>query len=91
VTLPPEALPPLVGRYALNPQFALEVRVREGRLFAQGTGQPEFELFAKGPREFFARVTPLAVRFEPPAAAGRPAPALTLEQGGQTLVFKRTP
>lgn len=90
LTLPPEALPPLAGRYALNPQFALEVRVREGRLFAQGTGQPEFELFAKGPRVFFARVTPLALVFED-APAGRPAPQLTLQQGGQTLVFKRSP
>lgn len=83
--LPPEQLAPLAGVYALNPQFKLQLRVRDGRLFAQATGQGEFELFAKAEREFFAKVTALSLRFE----AGEPPPALLLTQGPQTLRFVR--
>lgn len=85
ITLAPEALEPLVGRYRLDARFALDIRMREGRLFAQATGQGEFELFASAPRRFFARVTPLTIGFD-----DLPVPAtLTLLQGGQTLSFER--
>jgi CubicO group peptidase (beta-lactamase class C family) len=88
VTLPPGQLAPLAGTYALNPQFRLTVRVREGRLFAQATGQGEFELFALEPLRFFARVAAIDVQFDAPAGPGG-APALTLLQGGQRLRFTR--
>ncbi len=84
--LPAAALAPLPGRYALGPQFKLEIRLRDGRLFAQATGQGEFELFALDPRRFFARVTPLELVFE---GAGGPPAALVLEQNGQRLRFVR--
>jgi CubicO group peptidase (beta-lactamase class C family) len=81
-----EALRPLAGVYALNAGFKLTVRVKGARLFAQATGQGEFELFGKrGPREFVARVAPLAISFE----AGEPAPALLLEQAGREMRFTR--
>lgn len=81
-----EALQPLAGVYALNDGFKLTVRVKDARLFAQATGQDEFELFGKrGPREFVARVAPLTIRFE----AGEPAPALLLEQAGREMRFVR--
>ncbi|MBP6899853.1 MAG: serine hydrolase [Burkholderiaceae bacterium] len=85
-------LAPLAGRYALNAQFALEVRARDGRLFAQASGQGEFELFARatsGPRLFFARVTALEIQFDGDLADTTAAPALTLRQAGQTLRFVR--
>lgn len=88
VELAPEVMAPLAGRYRLNPQFALDLRVRNGRLYAQATGQGEFELFARGPRSFFARVAPIGVTFD--GDEGVPA-ALSLRQGGQTLVFRREP
>lgn len=84
-TLKPEALRPLAGIYALNAGFKLTVRADGARLFAQATGQGEFELFGKGPREFFARVAPLTIRFE----AGDPPPALLLEQAGREMRFVR--
>ncbi|RZL30746.1 MAG: class A beta-lactamase-related serine hydrolase, partial [Rubrivivax sp.] len=61
ITLPAEQLKPLAGAYALNPQFKLSVRADGQRLFAQATGQGEFELFAKAARRFFAKVTPLEI------------------------------
>lgn len=82
--LEPAALAPLTGVYALHPGFKLSVRASGARLFAQASGQSEFELFAKGPREFFARVTPLDIRFEGERGA---VAALVLHQGGQALRF----
>lgn len=87
IPLGPEALAPLAGSYALNPGFVLTVRLRDGRLYAQASGQGEFELFASAPRRFFARVTALEIEFD---AAATP-PGLTLRQGGQTLRFERQP
>ena len=81
-----EALAPLAGVYALNPAFKITVRAQGTALFAQATGQGEFELFAKAERVFFARITPLEVTFD---GASGPAPALVLRQGGQTLRFVR--
>lgn len=86
VALPPEALAALPGRYALNAQFQVVVSLRAGRLFAQATGQGEFELFAQDARRFFARVTPLEIHFEGDSG---PPPAFVLLQGGQRLRFVR--
>jgi len=77
-----ERLAALAGSYALNPQFKITISARGARLFAQATGQGEFELFARSPREFFARVTPLTIKFDGDAG---PAPALTVLQGGNNL------
>lgn len=85
IALGAEQLSPLVGVFALNPKFKITVRADGGRLFAQATGQGEFELFAKAPRQLFARVTALEVHFD----EGSPAPAFTLLQGGQRLRFVR--
>lgn len=84
LAVPAQALAPLAGVYALNPRFKLTVRAQGGELFAQATGQGEFALFAKSPRLFFARVTPLEIEFE---GTEGPAPALVLRQGGQVLRF----
>ncbi len=81
-----DTLAPLVGVYAASPQFKLTLRLRDGRLFAQATGQGEFELFAKGPRRFFARVTALEVEFA--GEAGTPA-RLVIHQGGHETPFER--
>ncbi len=83
VALSAEELRPLSGGYALNPRFKLTVRADGSRLFAQATGQGEFELFAKAPRRFFAKVTSLEIEFDADLAA------LTLFQGGATLRFVR--
>jgi serine-type D-Ala-D-Ala carboxypeptidase/endopeptidase len=87
IPVDPQDLAPLAGTYALRPEMAITVRVREGRLFAQATGQGEFELFAKAPRRFFARITPLEIEFD----AGPTPAALTLRQAGQVLRFERRP
>lgn len=84
--LAPEHLAPLPGSYALNPQFKVVIRLKDGKLTAQATGQGEFELFAIDARKFFAKVTPLELHFE--GDSGVPA-AFTLLQGGAKLRFVR--
>lgn len=86
MTLEAAALSALAGSYALSPQFKLRLRADGQRLFAQATGQGEFELFARSPRVFFARVTPLTVHFDGEPGAPK---QLTLHQGGQQLRFVR--
>lgn len=83
IMLTPEQLKPLAGVYAVTSQFKLTIRADGQRLFAQATGQGEFELFAKAPRRFFARITPLEIEFD---ADGK---ALTLFQGGTAPRFVR--
>lgn len=87
VSVPGQALSVLPGIYELTPQFAVTVRLHDGRLHAQATGQGEFELFAIDARRFFARVTALEIRFE--GESGVP-PAFVLHQGGQQLRFVRS-
>ncbi len=59
-----KSLQQFVGTYALSPTFSVTIRTRDGKLFAQATGQGEFELFAKSAAVFFARITPLEIAFE---------------------------
>lgn len=85
VAMTPEQLAPLAGVYALRPEFKLTVSVHDGELWAQATGQAAFPLFAKAPRRFFAKITPLEIEF----AEGPQPASLILVQGGQTLRFSR--
>jgi serine-type D-Ala-D-Ala carboxypeptidase/endopeptidase len=90
--VPADALVALAGRYALSPQFEITVSSREGRLFAQATGQGEFELFAReagNPLRWFARAAPIEIDFEAATGAAAAPPAFELRQAGQRLRFVR--
>ena len=71
-----------VGTYALTPKFNVTIRLRDGKLFAQATGQGEFELFGKSDSTFFARITPLEIAFED-VKEGK-AMRFQITQGGST-------
>lgn len=70
----------LVGRYALAPDFTIAVTQNEGRLYAQGTGQPRHELVPEGPLRFFLRSVDAQIGFETDET-GR-ATGLVLHQNG---------
>jgi len=72
-----------VGIYNLFPNFDLTISTREGRLFAQATGQPEFELFAESERRFFLKVVDAQVDFLP--AVDGVVKEMVLHQGGQDM------
>ena len=51
------------GSYQLAPSFAINFTVREGHLYIQATGQPEFQIFASKKDEFFLKVVEAKVSF----------------------------
>ena len=89
IALRPAELEPHVGDYQIGPDLILSVRRRDARLFVQATGQPEIEIFAEGPRDFFAREVDAQFVFEPDGSgrAGR----LILHQGGGSVPAERLP
>lgn len=52
-----------VGQYELAPDLIVTVTKENNRLFAQATGQPEFELYPESETKFFARVANIQVTF----------------------------
>jgi len=76
-----------VGRYQLAPDFVITITREGDGLFAQATGQPKFEVFAEGPREFFFKVVDAQISFETDGK-GR-ALSLTLHQNGAHMPAKR--
>jgi serine-type D-Ala-D-Ala carboxypeptidase/endopeptidase len=85
--LPTEALEPLVGRFRFDAAYAIDLRSRNGRLWAQGPGQPEFELIPASPRHFYSRDGLLQFKFD-----GTPLPRrLEVLREGHPLKFAREP
>ena len=76
-----------VGRYQLAPNFILTVTREDNHLFVQATGQPKFELFAEGNRDYFLKVVDAQVTFETDSQ-GR-ANSLVLHQNGAQQPAKR--
>ena len=84
ITLPVEALEPLVGEYQLSPMGgAMTIVVtREGtQLYEQATQQPRFEIFPLSPMEFFLKVVDARITFTRDSAGK--VTGLVVHQGGQ--------
>ena len=71
------------GRYQLAPSAFLTISRKESGLFAQLTGQSEFEIFPESPREFFYKVVDAQLTFEV-GTDGR-ATAIVLHQAGRDI------
>jgi CubicO group peptidase (beta-lactamase class C family) len=72
-----------VGDYEITPKFKLVVRLKEGRLHVQPTGQPEVPVYAETEKKFFFRVTDAQITFTPEG--------LILHQGGRNVPARRIP
>lgn len=81
VTLEAAQLERLAGRYQVFDGFVLTVRIVEGGLEMQGTGQPPTVIHAESPSEFFNQAIGAEIVFDLPDDGG-PATGLTLSQGG---------
>jgi len=80
IELPPEVLAEYVGTYQFGPAHVFTLKIEDGVLMAQLTGQPFFPLFAIQKDKFFYKVVPARLSFqrgEEGAISG-----LTLHQGG---------
>ena len=55
IVVAPEILERYTGSYQMSPAMVISVTREGGRLFTQATGQPKFEVFASGEKEFFVK------------------------------------
>ena len=83
IKLDPKILSEYEGSYQLTPQFAIKFTARDGRLFTQATGQPEFEVFASKKDEFFLNVVEAQVSFT--RDADGKVTGMVLHQGGRNV------
>ena len=88
-TLSPADASRCEGQYAL-PDVELEVTIsqRDGKLFAQATGQPEFGLIFVGKGEFGASFDK-EVRLVFDLSGEQPAKSFVLHQGGMSILASR--
>ncbi len=83
ITLDPTVLSEYAGTYRVAPTFALEFRVKDGQLFTQATGQPEFPVFASKKDEFFLKVVDAQLTFTRDASGK--VTGVVLHQNGQNV------
>jgi CubicO group peptidase (beta-lactamase class C family) len=88
VAVDPKLFDGYVGTYQLAPDFTITVTREDDHLFLQPTGQPKFQIFPEGSRDFFLKVADAQVTFVTDST-GR-ATELILHQGGVDQHAKRT-
>ncbi len=83
ISIDPKILVDYVGTYELQPGFSVAVTVKDNKLFAQATGQPEIEIFPEAKDTFFLKVVAAQLVF------GRDEQGtvveVTLKQSGQEM------
>jgi CubicO group peptidase (beta-lactamase class C family) len=87
VPVDPKLFDGYVGAYQLAPNFVLTITRDANRLFAQATGQPRFEVFAEGDKEFFFKVVDAQLTFVTNATGQ--ATAVVLHQNGANVTGQR--
>jgi len=87
ITLSNDVLTKYIGKYALAPEFIIEITVKDSQIFAQATGQGQFEIFAKNETDFFVKVVPAKIKFNKDASGK--VESLTLIQGGREMPAKK--
>lgn len=63
VSVSPEILKMYEGEYELFPNFTIKIRPEEEKLFAQATGQSEFEIFPSSKTKFYYKVVDAQIEF----------------------------
>jgi len=89
IKLDPKILSEYEGSYQLAPAFTIKFTGRDGRLFTQASGQPEFEVFASKKDEFFLKVVDAQISFT--RAADGKVTGMVLHQNGRDLPGPRVP
>lgn len=83
IALDPSLYEKYIGTYQLLPEMQITIRVTEGELTAQATGQGAFGLYPTSETDFFAQVAEIAVTFS--LTEDKTVEGLTLRQMGQEL------
>ena len=87
ITVDAEILKQYIGKYELQSEFVIEIATKENQIFAQLTGQLQFEIFAKTETTFFFKVVPASIDFN--KNDNGEVTSLTLHQGGQDIEAKK--
>ncbi len=87
ITVSSDILKTYEGEYELQPGFVITVTSKGNQLFAQATGQPQFELFGESNTKFFLKVVKASVEFHKNEKGE--VNALTLNQGGRAMKAKK--
>jgi CubicO group peptidase (beta-lactamase class C family) len=83
IALDVQTLERFVGKYALAPDFSINVFIQDAKLFGQATGQPPFQLYPKSELTFFLKVVDAEIDFIP--SENGEITSLILHQGGQDM------
>jgi serine-type D-Ala-D-Ala carboxypeptidase/endopeptidase len=81
IAVDPKIYDGYIGRYQLAPAVVMTITRKDRQLFAQLTGQPEFEVFPEAPTEYFLKVVDAQLTFETDAQGK--ATAVVLHQNGR--------
>jgi len=76
-----------VGKYELAPNFFITIKRNKNQLFAQATGQQEFEIYPSAENEFFLKIVEASVTFNKNDTGV--IESMTLHQGGQDITGKK--
>jgi hypothetical protein len=76
-----------VGDYELTPSLTITISKEDGKLMAQGTGQPKLQLFAESQTKFFVKEAPIQIEFVVDASGK--ATSLFVYQGGQKMAARK--
>jgi hypothetical protein len=87
IKLDPSVLERYVGVYEFLPTFSITVVHRGEGLFAQATGQQEFEIFPESEKLFFLKVIDAQLEFQ--TGADGKVTGLILHQGGHDSPAKK--
>ena len=87
VTVDAATLAGYVGKYALNPTFAIAITADKGHLYAQATGQQRFDLVATAANRFALQGVPAELEFVKNATGA--TEKLILHQGGVDQTGRR--
>lgn len=83
VTVDPAIYEQYTGTYELAPDFAIEIRTRDGKIYGQATGQGEFEMFPEAENKFFLKIVEADITFIKDDSGN--VTKMILFQGGQEM------
>lgn len=87
ITLSNDVLKQYIGKYELAPNFNVIITVDESQIFAQATGQGQFEIYAEDETNFFAKVAGIKIKFNKNDSGQ--VESFTIYQVGQENVAKK--
>lgn len=87
VSVSEELLKQYIGQYELQPGFIVSIRLEQGTMIAQATGQPPIRMVARSESEFYNDQFNVAIAFQKDDKGA--INQFTLNQNGQTAVAPR--